>query len=202
MSVLLDPPAVALALKRMAGEIVERRRDSSERPPFIIGIRRGGEPLAKRIAGFAGELLSEPPPFGVVDITLYRDDAATALPNPRIGPSRIGGSIDGRRVVLVDDVLHTGRTIRAAFDAIFDFGRPRVIELCVLVDRGGRELPIQPDYVGIRTEVPAGQRVEVIAKRTGPAAGDEAPWAMLVPRSPASTAGDPNASGSQGSPRK
>jgi pyrimidine operon attenuation protein / uracil phosphoribosyltransferase len=198
MSVLLDPPAVALALKRMAGEIVERR-GVSERPPFIIGIRRGGDPLAKRIAGFAAELLPEPPPVGVVDITLYRDDAATALPNPRIGPSRISGSIDGRRVVLVDDVLHTGRTIRAAFDALFDFGRPRVIELCVLIDRGGRELPIQPDYVGLRTEVPAGQRVEVISKRVGPAADDEAPWAMLVPRSPASSSGQQTP---PGAPRK
>jgi pyrimidine operon attenuation protein/uracil phosphoribosyltransferase len=206
MSVLLDPPAVALALKRMAGEIVERGSvagGGASRPPFIIGIRRGGEPLAKRIADYAAELLPEPPPFGVVDITLYRDDAATALPNPRIGPSRINGSIDGRRVVLVDDVLHTGRTIRAAFDALFDFGRPRVIELCVLIDRGGRELPIQPDYVGLRTEVPAGQRVEVIAKRTGPGVADEAPWAMLVPRSPASIgSGDPNASGPQRAPGK
>ena len=80
-------------------------------------------------------------------------------------------------MVLVDDVLHTGRTIRAAFDALFDFGRPRAIELCVLIDRGGRELPIQPDYVGMRTDVPAGQRVEVITKRVGPGVDDEAPWA-------------------------
>ena len=201
MSVLLDPPAVTLALKRMAGEIVQRPNALGLRPPFIVGIRRGGEPLAKRIAAFAAELLPEPPPFGVVDITLYRDDAATALPNPRIGPSHIAGSIDGRRVVLVDDVLHTGRTIRAAFDVLFDFGRPRVIELCVLIDRGGRELPIQPDYVGLVTEVPSGQRVEVIAKRTGPSPGDESPWAMLVPRSPASAASsDPSASGRQGAP--
>jgi len=184
MSVLLDPPAVALALQRIASEIALRGDRKPTDVPFIIGIRRGGEPLAKRIAAFAAELLSEAPPMGVVDITLYRDDAATALPNPRIGPSRIPGSIDGRRVVLVDDVLHTGRTIRAAFDAVFDFGRPRVIELAVLIDRGGRELPIQPDYVGLTTEVPPGQRVEVISKRTGPKSGDEAPWAMLVPRSP------------------
>jgi pyrimidine operon attenuation protein/uracil phosphoribosyltransferase len=97
-------------------------------------------------------------------------------------------SIDRRVVVLVDDVLHTGRTIRAAFDAVLDYGRPRRIELAVLVDRGGRELPIQADYCGLRLDVPADARVEVIAKRSGPGPDDEEPWALTVPASPRSRA--------------
>ena len=114
---------------------------------------------------------------GSLDITLYRDDAATALPNPRIGPSNIPFEVGGRRVVLVDDVLYTGRTIRAAVDALLDYGRPRRIELVVLVDRGGRELPIQPDYVVRTVECPAHHRVEV-QERVGEA-GPEL-FAVLV----------------------
>lgn len=178
--VLLDPGAVASSLRRIAAEIVERGGGRT----ILVGIRRGGDPLAKRIAGFMAELGSERPLVGAVDITLYRDDAATALPNPKIGPSKIPGSIDGQRVVLVDDVLHTGRTIRAALDALLDFGRPRIIQLAVLIDRGGRELPIQPDYCALRTEVPTGRRVEVVLKKKGPTELDEEPWALLVPAHP------------------
>jgi pyrimidine operon attenuation protein/uracil phosphoribosyltransferase len=182
--VLLDPSAVAISLRRIAAEIVERgRRGGHADLPLLVGIRRGGDPLARRIAGFVQELVAEAPRVGAVDITLYRDDAATALPNPRIGPSTIPVPVDGRRVIIVDDVLHTGRTIRAALDAVLDFGRPRLIELAVLVDRGGRELPIQPDYVALKTEVPRERRVEVVYKRRGPAEGQEEPWAILV-RSP------------------
>ncbi len=188
MSVLLDPSLVALSLRRMAAEIVERGQRSAgpadAAPPVIVGIRRGGEPLARRIASFASELSPVAPIFGVVDITLYRDDAATQLANPRIGPSIVPVALDGRRVILVDDVLHTGRTIRAALDALLDFGRPRRIELAVLIDRGGRELPIQADYVGLRAEIAPDQRVEVIQKRVGPAPDDQEPWAMLVPAGP------------------
>lgn len=193
--VLLDPTAIDLALQRMAAEIVERGRSSSGviDAPVLVGIRRGGEPFARRLSHKIGALIanadrsgrttveSSRPPVGAVDITLYRDDAATALPNPRIGPSRIPVSIDKRRVILVDDVILTGRTIRAAFDALFDFGRPSRVELATLIDRGGRELPIQPDYVGQRTTVPDGRRVEVILKRLGPNDDDDEPWALLVP---------------------
>ncbi|HTJ85461.1 MAG TPA: bifunctional pyr operon transcriptional regulator/uracil phosphoribosyltransferase PyrR [Polyangiaceae bacterium] len=185
--VLLDPQAIALSLRRMAAEIVERgRRDreSAGEQPVIVGIRRGGDTLAKRLAALVGELAGEAPKVGAVDITLYRDDAATALPNPRIGPSRIPVSIDGRRVILVDDVLHTGRTIRAALDALMDFGRPRAIELAVLVDRGGRELPIAATYVGLDVDLAKDKRVEVMVKKKGPAEGDDEPWAILVPRPP------------------
>ena len=184
---LLDPSAVALSLTRMAAEIVERGRrlgGGGAAPPLVlVGIRRGGDPLAKRIAGKIAELGSggPAPSIGAVDITLYRDDAATALPNPKIGPSKIPVALEGKRVVLVDDVLNTGRTIRAALDALLDFGRPKIIELACLVDRGGRELPIQPDYVGLVTQVGAGERVELVWKRTGPGVDEEEPWAIRVP---------------------
>jgi len=102
-----------------------------------------------------------------VDITLYRDDAATALPNPRIGPSTMPCSLEGKTVVLVDDVVYTGRTIRAALDALLDYGRPRRIELAALVDRGGRELPIQPDYVVREIDVTDSERVDVVASPNG-----------------------------------
>jgi pyrimidine operon attenuation protein / uracil phosphoribosyltransferase len=156
--VLLDPVAVARGLRRVAGEIAEH---GGVRNLALVGIRRGGEPIALRLATLLGELEGEAPPVGSVDITLYRDDAATALPNPKIGPSHIPFSVDGRRIVLVDDVISTGRTIRAAVDAVLDYGRPKRIELCVLVDRGGRELPIHPDYTVRRVDVPPESSIDV-----------------------------------------
>jgi pyrimidine operon attenuation protein/uracil phosphoribosyltransferase len=170
--VLLDPQAVARGLRRVAGEIAERGHGVKDL--VLIGIRRGGEPLAHRLAAQLAEVEGQPPPVGALDITLYRDDAATALPNPRIGPSNIPCAVAGRRVVLVDDVLYTGRTIRAAVDAVLDYGRPRRIELAVLVDRGGRELPIQPDYVVKTVELAAERRVEVVDR-----AGEL--WAVIEP---------------------
>ena len=156
--VLLDPVAIARGLRRVAGEIAEH---GGVRNLALIGIRRGGEPIALRLATLLGELEGEAPPVGAIDITLYRDDAATALPNPKIGPSYIPFSVDGKRIVLVDDVISTGRTIRAAVDAVLDYGRPTRIELCVLVDRGGRELPIQPDYSVRRVDVAPEANVDV-----------------------------------------
>ncbi|MDI3288527.1 bifunctional pyr operon transcriptional regulator/uracil phosphoribosyltransferase PyrR [Polyangium sp. 15x6] len=167
--VLLDPVAVARGLRRVAGEIAEH---GGVRDLALVGIRRGGEPLAERLAALLRELEGEAPPTGSIDITLYRDDAATALPNPKIGPSRIPFEVRGKRVVLVDDVIYTGRTIRAALDAVLDYGRPRRIELCVLVDRGGRELPIHPDYTVRRVELGPGQRIEVTQK-------DDGAWATI-----------------------
>ena len=187
--VLLDPSAVAISLTRIAAEIVERGRRQASRAGapgglVLVGIRRGGGPLARRVAAQIEGLGHPRPPIGAVDITLYRDDAATALPSPKIGPSKLPTSIEGKRVVLVDDVLHTGRTIRAALDALLDFGRPRTVELAVLVDRGGRELPIQPDYAGLKVDVEPSDRIEVVWKRTGPDPDDEEPWAIRVPRGP------------------
>jgi pyrimidine operon attenuation protein / uracil phosphoribosyltransferase len=159
--VLLDPIAIARGLRRVAGEIAER---GGVRDLALIGIRRGGEPLADRLATLLRELEGEAPLVGSIDITLYRDDAATALPSPKIGPSRIPFPVGGKRVLLVDDVLFTGRTIRAALDAILDYGRPRRIELFALVDRGGRELPIQPDHTVRRVELDPHRRVEVSSR--------------------------------------
>jgi pyrimidine operon attenuation protein/uracil phosphoribosyltransferase len=116
-----------------------------------------------------------------VDITLYRDDAATALPNPRIGPSEIPVPIAGRTVILVDDVLYSGRTVRAALDALLDYGRPRTVELAVLVDRGGRELPIFASYAAKTVNVPAEQRVDVLARGSELSAVVQASSAPSVP---------------------
>ena len=148
------------ALRRIAHEIVERDRGADL---VLVGIRTAGVPLADRLVKLlveTGELTA--PTRGAIDITLYRDDAATALPKPEVGLTEIPGhSLEGRRVILIDDVLYTGRTIRAALDAIMDYGRPRIVELAVLVDRGHRELPIQPDYVGVRVETTRAEAVRV-----------------------------------------
>jgi len=160
MRVLLDSDGVSRGLRRVAGEIVERHRGTEGL--VLIGVRRGGVPLVREIARWIRELEGHDVPVGSVDITLYRDDAATALPNPRIGPSEVPCGLEGKRVVIVDDVVYTGRTIRAAIDALMDYGRPRRIELAALVDRGGRELPIQPDYVVTTASVGESDRVDVI----------------------------------------
>ena len=164
MQVLLDREAVSRGLRRVAGEIVERHRGVDNL--LLVGIRRGGVHVAEQLKRWLNELEGDVP-MGTVDISLYRDDAATALPNPRIGPSNIPGSVNGVSIVVVDDVLYTGRTIRAALDALMDYGRPARVELAVLVDREGRELPIQADYVVKTLEVPPDQRVDVISKREG-----------------------------------
>jgi pyrimidine operon attenuation protein/uracil phosphoribosyltransferase len=165
MRVLLDADSVSRGLRRVAGEIVERHRGVEGL--VLVAVRRGGIPVADRIAYWIRELERRDIPVGSVDITLYRDDAATALPNPRIGPSDIPCALEGARVVLVDDVLFTGRTVRAAIDALIDYGRPRRIELAVVIDRGGRELPIAADYVVRAVEVPPGERVDVIEDDDG-----------------------------------
>jgi pyrimidine operon attenuation protein / uracil phosphoribosyltransferase len=172
---LLDPTAIGRGLRRVAVEIAERGRGIEDLA--LVGIRRGGEPLAARLAELLLEHEGHAPPVGSLDITLYRDDAATTLPNPRIGPSHIPFPVDGKRVILVDDVLYTGRTIRAAVDALLDYGRPRRIELVVLVDRGGRELPIQPDYSVRTIDLDASRRVEVVER------GREL-WAIIEPQHP------------------
>jgi len=179
---LLDPTAIGRGLRRVAVEIAER--GPGVRGLGLVGIRRGGEPLAARLASLLHEIEGSKPEVGALDITLYRDDAATALPNPRIGPSHIPFSVEGRRIILIDDVLYTGRTIRAAVDALLDYGRPRRIELFVLVDRGGRELPIQPDYVVRTLDLEAARRVEVIEK-------DGELWAVIEPVHPSSIPAPP-----------
>lgn len=170
---VLDPTAIAQGLRQIAEAVALRDRADDL---VLIGIRRGGVPLATSLATLLAEAGHGSPPVGALDITLYRDDAATALPNPRIGPSHIPCDVTGRRVLLVDDVLYTGRTIRAAVDALLDYGRPRRIELAALIDRGGRELPIQPDYVVKTISAELSARVEV-EEREGEL------WAVLLPSS-------------------
>ncbi|HEY6556535.1 MAG TPA: bifunctional pyr operon transcriptional regulator/uracil phosphoribosyltransferase PyrR [Polyangiaceae bacterium] len=165
MRVLVDAEAVSRGLRRVAVEILERHRGTSGL--MLVGVRRGGVTIARAIQDSIRELEGQELPMGSVDITFYRDDAATALPNPRIGPSEMPGPVDEARVILVDDVLYTGRTIRAAIDAIMDYGRPSCIELAVLVDRGGRELPIEANYVVRRVDVGAGERVDVVSDESG-----------------------------------
>jgi len=156
---LADAAAVGRMLRRMANEILERNGGGSE--VALVGIRTGGLHLAKRLQTLIAELEQTEPPLGAVDIALYRDDVFQGLPRPEIGATELPFNLPGVTVVLVDDVLYTGRTVRAALDALMDYGRPRSVQLAVLVDRGLRELPIRPDYVGLTTETNATDSVRV-----------------------------------------
>jgi pyrimidine operon attenuation protein/uracil phosphoribosyltransferase len=144
----MDADRMSRALTRIAHEILERNRGLDELA--LVGIRTRGVPIARRLARALREINGDDVPTGALDITLYRDDLMRHAvgPQPVIRRTEIPFSIDDRKILLVDDVLYTGRTVRAALDALIDFGRPRAIQLVVLVDRGHRELPIKADYVG------------------------------------------------------
>jgi pyrimidine operon attenuation protein/uracil phosphoribosyltransferase len=158
---LMDERDVTRALARMAREIVERNRGVGALS--LVGIQRRGVQLASRIADEIERAEGQRPPVGSLDITLYRDDLTTIGPRPVLGETRLpDGGIDGRTIVIVDDVCYTGRTVRAALDELADFGRPARILLCVLVDRAGRELPIHPDITGRAVDAANLQRVEVL----------------------------------------
>jgi pyrimidine operon attenuation protein / uracil phosphoribosyltransferase len=161
VSVALDADRMGRTLTRIAHEILERNRGVEELA--LVGIRTRGVPLAKRLAKAIHEINGHEIPTGALDITLYRDDLMrTAVgAQPVIRKTEIPFSIDDKRILLVDDVLYTGRTIRAALDALIEFGRPRVIQLVVLVDRGHRELPIKADYVGKNLPTSQTQSVQV-----------------------------------------
>ena len=148
MPVVMDADRVGRSLTRIAHEIVERNRGIETLG--LVGIRSRGVPIAARLAAHLKEISGVDVPTGALDITLYRDDLMRTPvgPQPVVRRTEIPFSIDGRHVLLVDDVLYTGRTIRAALDALIDFGRPSAIQLVVLIDRGHRELPIRADYVG------------------------------------------------------
>ena len=165
---LLDEPGIARTLRRLAHEIVERV-PQAERPLYFVGIRTGGAYLAHRLVELvvsAGD--GEPKPLlGAVDISLYRDDVFKGLPKPEIGPTELPEPVEGKTILLVDDVLFTGRTVRAAMDVLADYGRPRSVKLAALVDRGRRELPIQPDFVGVSVQTTASESVRVMLKERG-----------------------------------
>jgi pyrimidine operon attenuation protein/uracil phosphoribosyltransferase len=145
-SVIMDELAMSRALARIAHEIVERNGGAGN--IGLVGIRARGAPLAKRLAAQIKSIEGTTVPVGTMDITLYRDDITTAPDQPTVGVTELDFPVHDKIVVVVDDVLFTGRTVRAALDQIVDFGRPRAIRLAVLVDRGHRELPIRPDHVG------------------------------------------------------
>src|SRR5512145_2635006 len=156
---LLDARAMSRALQRMAVEILELAHGTDDL--VLIGIQRRGVELSDRIAQLIREQEGADVPRGALDITLYRDDLGTVGPKPVIGETHLPGDLTDKHAVIVDDVLYTGRTIRAALDELADFGRPKRISLCVLVDRGGRELPIQADIVGKVVKTTPADRVEV-----------------------------------------
>ncbi len=159
---ILDTQAVERTLRRMADEITESNGGTDRL--FIVGIQRRGVQLAERIVKLIQASDGVIVPLGALDITLYRDDLQTVGPRPVVGATALPGSIEGANIVIVDDVLYTGRTIRAALDELADFGRPARIRLAVLIDRGGRELPIQPDVVGKTVDVRTGDRVDVLVE--------------------------------------
>ena len=161
MPVVMDADRIGRTLARIAHEILERNKGIDDLA--LIGIRRRGVPLARRLARALREITGDEIPTGALDITLYRDDLmrTAVAAQPVIRRTEIPFSIDNRKILLVDDVLYTGRTTRAALDALIDFGRPKAIQLIVLVDRGHRELPIKADYVGKNLPTAPEQSVQV-----------------------------------------
>ena len=146
----------------MAEEIVELNEGTADL--IVVGIQRRGVQLADRIVRTIQEREHVSVPRGALDITLYRDDLQTVGPRPVVGPTDLPWNLDGKQVVIVDDVLYTGRTVRAALDELADFGRPSRVSLAVLIDRGGRELPIHADIVGKKLSIDAGDRVDVLVE--------------------------------------
>ena len=158
-AILMDANQMRRALSRIAHEIIERNKGTEH--VALVGIRRRGIPLAQRLAERLKEFEGREVPVGTLDITLYRDDLSELSTLPVVHKSEVNFPLPGRVVVLVDDVIYTGRTVRAALDALLDIGRPSAIQLAVLVDRGHRELPIRPDYVGKNVPTSRRERVEV-----------------------------------------
>ena len=167
-NLILNAQTMQRALTRIAHEIAERNENHAE--VVLVGIQRGGVFLAKRLANILGGIWGQSPPLGELDVAMHRDDL-NQHGAPRIHPTVIPFDITGRTVILVDDVLFTGRTTRAALDALNDFGRPQRIQLAALIDRGHRELPIKADFVGKNVPTAAMERIEVRFSEEG--GGDE-----------------------------
>ncbi len=165
---ILNAPAIQRALTRIAHEIAERNETGTD--VVLIGIPTGGVPLAQRLSSLMSEIWKHPVPVGTLDVSMHRDDLDQRVA-PKVHPTVVPFDVTGKTVVLVDDVLFSGRTIRAAMDALNDFGRPRQIQLAVLVDRGHRELPIRADFVGKNVPTAKGDKVHV--RLSAPGAQDE-----------------------------
>jgi pyrimidine operon attenuation protein/uracil phosphoribosyltransferase len=163
--VVLDAAGIERATTRIAHEILEREPDVDDL--VLVAIVRGGEPVAKLVGAKLAELCGRPVPTGALDITLYRDDVVARGVRPMPRPTRMPFSVEAKRVVLLDDVMFTGRTVRAAMDAVLDFGRPASIQVATLVDRGHRELPIKVDFVGKNIPTARAERVVLRERADG-----------------------------------
>jgi len=163
-SQILDANSLKRALARIAHEIAERNEDSRE--VALIGVPRGGDHLARRLADTLQTIWGHAVPVGTLDVSMHRDDLATAA-TPTVHPTVVPFDLTGKVVILVDDVLYSGRTTRAALDALHDLGRPKCVQLAVLIDRGHRELPIRPDFVGKNVPTSRSERVDVSLKEDG-----------------------------------
>jgi pyrimidine operon attenuation protein/uracil phosphoribosyltransferase len=175
----MEEAEIRRAVTRIAHEILERNKGAEGLA--LVGIAARGDDLARRLAGEIERIEGTPPPVGVLDITFYRDDIGMRAEAPEVHETRIGFDITGRTVVLVDDVLFTGRTIRSALDALVDFGRPTAIQLAVLVDRGHRELPIRADFVGKNVPTRHDEQVRVALREVDGEDAVEVEEAVSVP---------------------
>jgi len=162
---LLNSDEITLAVNRISLQVLEKNHSPDNLA--IVGIHTCGVFLAQRIRQFIKEQTSQLVPYGSLDINLYRDDWSLITQNPVVKTTEISFGVEGRDIILVDDVLFTGRTIRAALEALMDFGRPRSVQLAILIDRGGRELPIQADYVGLHTTVRPDEKIQVMFTENG-----------------------------------
>ncbi len=172
---LMSASEIERTLVRLAHEIIEKNNGATDLG--LVGIRRRGVFLAQRLGAMIQRIEKTPVPVGSLDITLYRDDLSTLGPKPVVQKSEIGIPITGKNIILVDDVLYTGRTTRAAMDALFSHGRPKRVQLCVLIDRGHRELPVEAQFVGRRVQTTLDEIIEVQLREL-----DEAERVLLVER--------------------
>jgi len=174
---LMSAAEIDRTLVRLAHEIVERNNGVDNL--VLVGIRRRGVPLAERLAARIEQIEKAKVPVGVLEVTLYRDDLSTVGPQPVVKQDPLGVEVDGKTVILADDVLYTGRTTRAAMNALFEYGRPGRVQLCVLIDRGWRELPVEATYVGRHVQTAANEIIEVRLRES-----DSEERVMLVEKLP------------------
>ncbi|MEW6507500.1 MAG: bifunctional pyr operon transcriptional regulator/uracil phosphoribosyltransferase PyrR [Bacteroidota bacterium] len=174
---IIDEQGLSRTITRLAHEIIEKNKGSKN--IVLIGMRTRGEFIAERIKTKISEIEKYEPSFGILDVTLYRDDFRTRLKQPKISVTNITFNVNEKDIVLIDDVLYTGRTVRAALDAVMDLGRPNTIQLCVLVDRGHRELPIKADFVGKNIPTSINEEVRVRLKEID---GEDAVYLVNAPK--------------------